>query len=376
MSVQNFIQAVVEEKEGFSLDEPWRLNEESLSVIVPVKRTIEEKRDYITLAEAKNVRIEDTGQIDYVFVKNDEEVPLLISRGELFRGKTQERAAIHGHVIQAGKGSRVAVRCIHKSKGIQTGAEMKYGGKTPYGVDLSSQQKAWRSVDCISNLYYTNTGINSNKSRRFHPVEEDSLDLSDGDLSFPTLEDVDTMYCNVSDMSDAPITLSCSTKGATSGSTFTASNSGASFNTGSIGAADDLVGTLDSMSEMIKEMLKKIPPVENQVGAVFIYENSIKGLDIYNLPDSWKAIKNDVIEKEGSDYIKKEDNNLFELKPEKVKALLGKKLNVTFEEKIIHEDKDYKIIEVREVTDSKKARLIGEAVEFNNKVIHLTMYMA
>lgn len=367
MSVQNFIQAVVEEKEGFSLDEPWRLNEESLSVIVPVKRTINEKRDYITLAEAKNVRIEDTGQIDYVFVKNDEEVPLLISRGELFRGKTQERAAIHGHIILPGKGSRVAVRCIHKSKGIQTGAEMNYGGKTPYGVDLSSQQKAWQSVVTISNAYYTNTcqDIHRTPARRFYPSDCSGH-----------LKSVDSMECDMSDTLGVSSVLSRSNITESVGATFTTENSGAAFTASNIGAADDLVGTLDSMSDMIKEMLKKIPPVENQVGAVFIYENSIKGLDIYNLPDSWKAIKDDVIEKEGSDYIKKEDNNLFELKPEKVRALLGKKLNVTFEEKVIHEDKDYKIIEVREVSDLKKPRLIGEAVEFNNKVIHLTMYMS
>jgi hypothetical protein len=368
MSVQNFIQAVVEEKEGFALDEPWRLNEESLSVIVPVKRTIEEKRDYITLAEAKNIAISDTGQIDYVFVKNNEDVPLLISRGELFRGKTQERAAIHGHVIMAGKSSRVAVRCIHKSKGINTGAEMKYGGKTPYGVDLSSQQKAWYSVNVVSTQYFTNSGqdIHRTPERRCYPGSIDRTLFS---------KSIDSNAMGMPDVMGVSDVLSCGITGSAE-ATFTTGSSGAAFTASNIGAADDLVGTLDSMSDMIKEMLKKIPPIENQVGAVFIYENSIKGLDIYNLPDSWKAIKDDVIEKEGSDYIKKEDNNLFELKPEKVRALLGKKLNVTFEEKVIHEDKDYKIIEVREVSDLKKPRLIGEAVEFNNKVIHLTMYMS
>jgi hypothetical protein len=360
MSAQNFIKSIVEETNGFQLDEAWRLDEGSLSVIVPVKRDSDLKRDYITFAEAQDVKVEDTGAVDSVYVKNNEDKPLFISRGEIFKGKTQERAAIHGYIIGAGRGQKVSVRCIHQTKGISKGAEMKFGGYAPYDVDLSSQSRTWSTVSNFNTQYATTSNLKStdknilrNPARRFYDPEitttsmvlpaeiysasHTHLDISGND----TLGDVNvrSLYC------------------------------------------DDLVGTLDEMSDMIQKMLKKIPPIENQIGAIFLYENEIKGLDVYDLPDSWKAVKNDVVEKEGSNYLKKDDTNLFEFKAEKVKALLGKKLNTTFEEKTLFDNKEYKVIEIRQILPenedrNKTKRLMGEAVEFNGKIIHLTMYRA
>jgi hypothetical protein len=44
---------------------------------------------------------------------------------------------------------------------------------------------------------------------------------------------------------------------------------------------------LDEMSGKIKEAMKNIPYIENQVGGVFIEGNGkIIGLDIYNVPKS------------------------------------------------------------------------------------------
>ena len=363
MSVQNFIKSVAEEKDNFILDEAWRLNEDSLSVIVPVLRKSKAKRSYITFAEAKDVKVEDTGQIDYVYVTNNEEKPLLISRGEIFRGKTQERASVHGAIIKAGKGMRVAVRCIHRSKGINSGAEMKYGGRVPSDIDLSNQQSAWNSVTAhysalrgefiaegapmLGNIRAHNVHMGTLK----HHVDNSSYTVSNSTVSPDMVADNNNEELDM-DMFNQERNRD-------------------------IGASDDLVNTLDDMSDMIKEMLKKIPPIKNQVGAIFLVENAVKGLDIYDLPDSWKSVKEDVVAKEGSDYLKKEDTNIFEFKPEKVKQLIGKKLGGTFEEKVIYDTKDMKIIEVREVVDdTKKTRLCGEAVEFNNKIIHLTMYQA
>ena len=129
--LSKFIESVREEKDGFSFDEPWLVDEKSLGVVVPILRKSDLKRDYITLAEASKVKIEDTGQIDYVYVKNEEDKALLISRGEIFRGKTQERTAIHDHVVIPNSGLRVSVLCVHQSKGIMVSADMEYGGRTP-----------------------------------------------------------------------------------------------------------------------------------------------------------------------------------------------------------------------------------------------------
>lgn len=302
--IKQFIELVKDEKDGFSFDKPWRLEEKSLGVIIPILRKSQEKRNYITFAEATQTKIEDTGQIDYIFVKNDEKKPVLISRGEIFRGKTQERAAIHDHIIEAGKSLRVAVRCIHASKGIQAGTEMKSSGRTPYDVDYRSQSDTWRSVSSYAFEL-------SNTMNVYHDGTNAAWD-----------------------------TNTCS---------------------------DDLVGTLDDMSDAIKEAMKKIPFLKNQVGAGFFYENKMKGMDIYDLPLSWDAIKKDVVEKEGANFLKKDETEMFKFKPEKGRDLVKKYLSAPFEEKEIY-NREYRIVELR------SDKLIGEAIEYKNKIIHLTFW--
>jgi len=388
MKIQKFIGAVIEEKDGFVLDEPWRMSEESLNVIVPVKREVDEKRDYITFAEAQDVKVEDTGMIDYVYVKNNEDVPLLISRGEIFRGKTQERAAIHGHIVLAGKGQRVAVRCIHQSKGIQKGADMKYGGRTPYDIDLSNQGSTWNSVNLYSCSVYgepqnaqvklsnrrltkksglKSRGVESQNVYASNVSDETSGVTSEASSTFTTSSSV-----NLNDSIDNGVDMMFASMDSLS--------SEPDEPTRDVPASDDLAATLDDLSSSIREAMKKIPPIENQVGAIFITENKVKGMDIYNLPDSWQSVKDDVVEKEGSSFMKKEENNLFEFNPKKVKGLLGKELLKKFKEKVIYgeaQGQPYKIIEFREEKDEKdksSTKLIGEAVEFNNKIIHLTLF--
>lgn len=310
--IKQFIKSIREEKDGFSFDQPWRLEEKSLGVIVPILRTSRQQRSYITLAEAKEVKIEDTGQIDSVYVKSNEEKPILISRGEMFRGKAQERAAIHDHIIMPGKGLRVAVRCIHASRPIVAGAEMKYGGRAPYSVSYASQRETWQDVG-------------------HHYFMAQAAAFSSG----------------AAQPAEAPFVMD---------------------NTLNISGSDDLTATLDSISDAVKAAMKKIPPIENQVGAVFFHENSMLGMDLYDLAKSWDAVKQDVIEKEGASFIKKDEGtDMFEFKPARSKSLIGKYLSADFEEKEIY-NREYRLVELR------SDKLIGEVVEFKGRVIHLTFW--
>jgi len=153
----SFIQAVRDEKHGFKFDQPWRLGENSKLTVIPVLRTSKQRRKYITFAEAGDIESKDTGSIDYIYVKNNEDRPVFVARGDIFRGKTQERAAIHGHIIMPHKGLRVAVRCIHLTKGINANEGTHYGGRTPYDIDLSDQNRTWDSVATHNTCYYQNT---------------------------------------------------------------------------------------------------------------------------------------------------------------------------------------------------------------------------
>jgi hypothetical protein len=317
LMVDRFIKSVRDEQDGFILDKPWRLDEKSLGVIIPVLRKSEEQRSYITLVEANKIKVEDTGQIDYVLVINMEDEPILVSRGEIFRGKTQERTAVHDHIILPNESLRVFVRCVHQSRGINMGSDMKYGGRVPYDINLNSQDNAWRSIN--------------NYSMRISAVVDTDVvrsNLSSGSVAMGDNSDANAFFVNTS---------------------------------------DDLASTMDNLTESIKEAMKKIPYIKNQVGAVFFVENKVAGLDIYDLPDSWDAVKKDIIEKEGESFLKQDSDSMFTFNPDKANDTLRDNLNVDFKEKVIY-DKDYKVVEIR------SDRLIGEGIIFKNKVIHLTMW--
>lgn len=388
MSVRDFIGDVVGELNGFVISDPWRLGDDSLGVIVPIVRNTKGRRKYITLAEAKSVRMTDTGRIDAVNVENNGDTPIYVSRGEIFKGATQERAAIHGCMINPGQNVNVAVRCIHQTKGIKPGEQMTYGGKVPYMVDLFSQQKAWDSVRQYSHL--TNgtsdqvvyTAISGALNQFGNPHGTRSIftnavsnTFHDGHHTFGRSEPIIGSQPMAMYTSSVNLSASMDSCDPSQMEKLFTNQREAVHVEHNIPQSDDLVSTLDGMAAKIEEALRKIPPVKNQVGAIFLEDNQILGLDIYDLPLSWDAIKKDVIKKEGSAFVKKESDNLFEFKPEKVKAFLAKRLNTVFEEKVIYSGNGFQVIEVREQSSDPKAkRLMGEAVVQGETVVHLTMY--
>lgn len=352
--IREFIRNVVEEKNGFSFDRPHRLGEKSLSVLVPVIRKADWKRDYITLSETKNVSIKDTGNIEFVNVQNNEDVPLYISRGSIFKGDTQERAVIHGHIVKPNSNLNVAVRCIHLTKSINCDADMEYVGSLPYSIDLSKQTNTWNTIQ----MYVTDcVGTNFNCCTDDDAVATDACNVTASHDCYTTIAPDVQIDEYSSNMSSDWVAYS-STGG---------NYANTDFGTLNQDNSDDLVGTLDELSENIKEAMKNIPYIENQVGGVFMNgSGEIIGLDIYDVSKSWQSMKNDTIKKEGASFID-DDDDLFVMRPEKASKLISKKLSNDFTEKIIY-SKDYSIIEVR------YEDLVGEVVVFNNQVIHLTLW--
>lgn len=356
--IREFIESVVEEKNGFSFDRPHRLGEKSLSVLVPVIRKADWKRDYITLSETKNVSIKDTGNIDFVNVQNNEDTPLYVSRGSIFKGDTQERAAIHGYIIKPNSNLNIAVRCVHQTKDISGNADMEYVGGLPYSIDLSKQDNTWNTIQ----TYVTNYNKSINPDYYGSVTSEvngtGNITMShDCHTIVPAVWEGDCIVS--SDWVSYSLTggnnivnLDCSTQ------------SFGSFNQNN---SDDLVGTLGELSENIKEAMRNIPYIENQVGGVFMKgSGEIIGLDIYDISKSWQSMKNDTIKKEGASFIN-DDDDLFVMRPDKAGKLISKILSNEFTEKIVY-SKDYSVVEVR------YENLIGETVVFNNQVIHLTLW--
>jgi len=312
--LEKLIESLRDGKHGYKFDQPVRIDENSMSVVVPVLRCTKRIRDYLLLSEARDVEITDTGQIDFVRIVNHEDSPIFIARGEIFKGKTQERAAIHGYIIQPRKGNNVAVRCVHYSKGIVSRASMVYGGKVPYGVDLSTQSSTWATASA---------------------------------------------YCSKS-------TPSSNFDYADNSSTEGREDSGITYNYFGYHSSDDLVSALDNIKKRVKDIVNKIPYRKNQIGVALVKQNKLLSLELYNHPDSWKAIYDDMLFKEGSSFFKNEETlDIFEYNPKKVNDFILHKLNLLTTKPIY--DKEYSVLEV------ENEFMKGEMVIYKKELLHLQL---
>jgi hypothetical protein len=77
--IQEFLEALADEKQGFRFGPPWRFTEQSLLAILPVLRDRAPQRDYITLEQAQkdgSIVMKDTGDIGKLHIKNAGSVPV------------------------------------------------------------------------------------------------------------------------------------------------------------------------------------------------------------------------------------------------------------------------------------------------------------
>ncbi len=306
-TVKEFVNAIKDEKEGFSFGEPWRFDENSLTAVLPILRDSKEVRKYLVLAEAKRVSLEDTGDINAVLVTNNEKKPVFIRVGNIFAGKTQERAATVSRVVMPGKTEKVDVVCIHASKPISGGAEVKSAGLTPRSIDLTAQDRTWESAHMYSAMTTNMMSV--------------SLSNSGG----PSMS---------ASFTPAPI--------------------------------DDITANLKNFSKAIEGVLKKVPYTKSQVGVVLLDTKGCAGLEAFDLSASWKAIKDDVVRREGEKISEQDKDNVFEYKPEKAKAQTKKALG-SFKEQPLYEDKDTQTIKI------SRGDFVGEVTVLKNKVIHLNL---
>lgn len=326
MDIQKFIEAIVKEEEDFSFGKPWRYNKNSLTAILPIIRKLEEQREYVTLAEADKVKIEDTGQIDLTLVTNNGDKPLFIRAGEIFKGKTQERAVVVSRVVMPKETARIKVVCVHASRPISSGAEFKGGGIVPREVeqnilggsitmDSNIQSNVWSSVRNFS--MQVNAASASVGTRR-----EDMSDISG---RFGAMEDYTSP------------------------------------------TVDDLAKNMETFSKSIEEVLRSVPKVDWQVGAALLGVDGLIGLEAFDLADSWTAIREDIVRREGEDLIKQDEDSVFEYKPAKAKASAKKPLKQKFSEKDLFKNEHSQTVAI------ETEGYIGEATLLREKVIHFNL---
>ena len=340
-----FFQLIAEGKDGFSFGKSWRYSEDSLVALLPILRVApKKKRGYVLLSETKKVKIEDTGHINKLLIENNEKSPVYIRMGEMFTGGSQERMATRSYIVMPKEKIKIDVRCIHASKGINVGVTMTSSGIAPSVFDSHlcsagfkmrsiEQREVWKSVD--------------NVAHNFCCASREMYDAGDAADSPVNINDE-----RIPESGLYSIEATSSITGPSfSGSTFT----------------DDLMGNIDKFSDQIKNILQKVPYFENQVGVSLIDLQGISAIECFDLKDSWKEFKDEIIKKEGDKISKQEKNSPFQYKEDRAKESLKIVLKADYEEKTLFKSKDWRIIGL------KNKNYTGEIVELKDKPIHLLL---
>jgi len=290
--------------EDIKLGEPWKIPK-TLTVAIPILKHRYGERKYRLLQEAENeVEIKDSGSINKTKVKNKSNSPIFIRKGTLLKGQTQERGVTYGIVILPEIEKEIEVRCVHASKPIRTGAKLK-----------PSKHLAPRPV---MTAFYSRA-----------PSQSHTWSM----------------------VAHATSSLSRLTAG------------------GPSQMLDDLVGALETskFKEEVEKILEKIPAdLNDQIGIAIIDVKGVVGVEIFDHPDSWKALSKSII-RHYADVLTEETLDLFDIKIDKAKDAL-----MSFFEKIRNAEKE----KIREDKNAetyliKGENIVGEYTTINNKTIHL-----
>ncbi len=320
--VNPFLRDLALEKEGFSFGEVWKHDEKSLVAVLPILRDRDLERGYMTLKEAKKVTIKDTGKIDELLVVNDGSEPVYIRIGEIFQGATQERAAIQSYIILPDTRAIIKVRCVNRSKGINSGTDMLFYGFVPSALEV------------------TLSDGEPNQTQVWDVVNDINLDLGIATATPNVLLD----------------TLEDRTRGIT------------------LGTSDDLKEGLDTLTEQAKDILANMPALDNQVGMVILDKDGVVSLELFDLAQSWAALREDIVKKDSHELTKVSETSIFELKKEPMVKAVREVLTQEFTEtKLDDQGLNLGGSEIYQVIRLSNEQYVGEIVELNSVVLHCTL---
>lgn len=316
----SFIEAIKNQADGFRFGTLWRLNEEVLGGVVPILRDKDFERGYQLIEEVKEkevYQINDTGHIDKIKIKMLGDTPIFIRSGTAFKGQgTQSRAAETSVIIMPDKTNpevEIPVRCIHASHGISSGSGFERYGYVPREVEeslvgKSGQSATWNNVRCSSARIMGLRSVNN-------------MAFGEGHFQMGAL-------------------------------------------------SDSMIDNLENVKagkSKIKEIMKQMPCLEQQVGVVIFDEKGVYAIEVFDHPDSWKAFHENIIDKYEDILTKESKEALFELKkeviPKKITAFIAGLLKCV-------EEQTYSQKSSATYTLSSEG-YIGEYSTIDNGIIHL-----
>lgn len=324
MKTKVFLEAIRTETLGFSLGDPWRYDKASITCVLPIVRQTDEPEVYVTLVQAQKenlVEIKDTGAIGNVLILNKGELPVFLRMGELLKGATQNRTVTMSRLIFPQQKEIVDVACVHASRGIVSGTSLSHGCYTP---ERDGQYAT--SYHARGNI---GQGMSWNADREYHAAAKSSLvsfSCGDGGMS----EKAKAGYAKVT-----------STR------------------------SDDLTKVRDQYNEVMEEVLKDVPLVDNQIGMALIDTKGFHSLDCFSLHAPWRSVKEALVGKESLTISKRDEGGVFVYKPKKAKSTVKDVLKRGCEEKSQHKD------DRAETLTLDFSEYIGEVVLLDGDVVHL-----
>jgi hypothetical protein len=136
---------------------------------------------------------------------------------------------------------------------------------------------------------------------------------------------------------------------------------------------DDLASHCENFSKTFDDVTAKIRWVENQAGFALLTNNGVETIETFDSPFSWKAIHEDAVKRLGSRVLGKDEEGVFDYKPERAKALIRKVLAGKFTENLIYEHRPSNGELHVLILGLSGDRYVGEVVELDGRVIHVML---
>jgi hypothetical protein len=367
------LSAIAEQRLGYKFGRPQHIGKKSLSVVVPILRTTSLNRQYVSFPETDKVLVFDTGKIDEMEAENTSDENVFVRSGTLFRGETQERALQRSAVLFPHKKSRLNVRCVHATRGINPNAKTGYGGITPLAFDQQvyskgytpgDQSSYWASAKSTAQKFssMTSKGMSAGAEPKAQPGANPSLRAQ-------TFNANSSLYA----LHDDGITWG--------GGGLIGADSGLIGGTESVGAdafdagpgMDNLAAHLDEFSVHFDDLLSKVKCEKDQAGIAILTEKGVETVEFFDHGLSWKALHEAAIKRVGSHLVGHDQEEVFEYKPEHAVKQINRILALDWETNRIYEHKPSNGEPSVLITGLSCDDFVGEAVELGNALIHLVL---
>ncbi len=307
-------------------------------------------------------------------IVNESGETVFIRSGTLFRGATQERALQRSVVAFAGKNGKMPVRCVHASRGINPNAKTTYGGLTPlnfdqmnysHGYKPAEQHVYWSNVQHATTNFCKLSGVAPSVSVHNSGVlrgqvmsrMSSSLNVHSGDVTTggPVWgSGLGYMHSEVDEVLATP-------------------DMAAFIGNQSVHKMDDLASHQDAFALKFDDILSKIKLQTNQAGLALITDGGVQTIEVFDHPDSWKALHESAVKRMGAELVKDDSENVFEFKPENANKMVCKVLALDWARNTILEHRptngEPKVV----ITGLSSGDYVGELVELNDQVAHLVV---